>query len=51
MDVRFFATPLASRYSKGEEEFVISIFIVGRKIYAESQVRNATKCARKPGTR
>ena len=29
MDVHFFATLLASRYSKGEEEFDTSIFIVG----------------------
>jgi hypothetical protein len=51
MDLHFFATPLASRYSKGEEAFSTSIFIVGEKIYAESQVRSATKRATKPGTR
>jgi hypothetical protein len=32
MDVRFFATLLASRYSKGEEEFDTSIFIVGENL-------------------
>jgi hypothetical protein len=51
MDVHFFATLLASRYSKGEEEFDRSIFIVGGKTYAESQVHSATKRAKKPGTR
>lgn len=29
MDVRLFATPLAARYSKGEEPFDTSIAIVG----------------------
>jgi hypothetical protein len=54
MDVLFFATPLASGYSKGEEEFDTSIFIFHRwkgKTYAESQVRSATRSATKPGTR
>jgi CO dehydrogenase/acetyl-CoA synthase epsilon subunit len=51
MDVHFFATLLASRYSKGEKEFDTSIFIVGGKTYAESQVHSATKRATKPGTR
>ena len=47
MDVRFFATPLASRYSKGEEQFDTSMSSLEGKTYAESQVRSATK----PGTR
>src|SRR5580700_671848 len=51
MDVQVFATLPASRYSKGEEEFDTSIFIVGGKTYAESQVHSATKRATKPGTR
>ena len=51
MDEHFFATLLASRYSKGEEEFDTSMFIVGGKTYAESQVHSATKRATNPGTR
>jgi hypothetical protein len=45
MSVCFFATPLASGYSKGEEHLDTSIFDVVRKgkIYAESKIRSATK--------
>jgi len=50
MDVRFFATPLPLRYSKGEEQFDTSLFIFHPwkgETYAESQVGSATK----PGAR
>lgn len=49
MDVCFIATPLASGYSKEEEQLDASIFDVVRKekTYAESHVRSGTK----PGTR
>jgi hypothetical protein len=47
MDVRFFKTPPVFRYSKREEQFDTSTFVVERETYAELQVRRATK----PGTR
>ena len=51
MDLHFFATLLAPRYSKGEEELDTPIFIVEGKTYAESQVHSATRRATKPDTR
>jgi hypothetical protein len=54
MDAHFFATLLASHYSKEGDELDTSLFVFQRwkgKTHAESQVRCATKRATKPGAR
>src|ERR1700722_19744733 len=47
----FFCNAACVALLQGRGEFDTSIFIVGGKTYAESQVHSATKRATKPGTR